>query len=168
MYADRGSESDLSGWSVHHLGKYSDFLEKREDYLASQAKEREALANLVRREIEWLRRGPKREPRKSKARIANAGGVARSNWRSRRIVRDGTADIDFTGTGRRTQATGQSPSDRTRLRRPEVFRSVIRTGAGHALGLLGANGSGKTSLLQDMAGEAKPDSGSIQFADGLR
>ncbi|MBN1858797.1 ABC-F family ATP-binding cassette domain-containing protein, partial [Candidatus Bipolaricaulota bacterium] len=40
-------------------GRYSDFLEKREPFLQTQDAERRALANQVRREIEWLRRGPK-------------------------------------------------------------------------------------------------------------
>ena len=84
-------------------GKYSDFLEKREDYLASQAKEREALANLVRREIEWLRRGAKARTSKSKARIANAGELQVKLAESLDRARTGTTDIDFTGTGRRTK-----------------------------------------------------------------
>ena len=48
-------------------GNYSAFLEKREQYFAAQAKQRESLAVQVRREVEWLRRGPKAH-RKSKAR----------------------------------------------------------------------------------------------------
>src|SRR5262249_18305626 len=84
-------------------GKYSDFLEKREDYLETQAKEREALANLVRREIEWLRRGAKARTTKSKARIANAMELQEKLAESQDRARVGSAGIDFTGTGRRTK-----------------------------------------------------------------
>ena len=38
-------------------GNYSVFLEKREEYLEAQSRHQEALANKVRREVEWLRRG---------------------------------------------------------------------------------------------------------------
>jgi ATP-binding cassette subfamily F protein uup len=151
-------------------GKYSDFLEKREDYLAAQAKEREALANLVRREIEWLRRGAKARTSKSKARIANAFELQAKLAESQDRARTGTTEIDFVGTGRRTKrlviAEGVARvvgGNRT------LFRDVsFALGPGMRLGLLGPNGSGKTTLLKVLAGEDKPDAGSMQFADGLR
>jgi ATP-binding cassette subfamily F protein uup len=54
-------------------GNYSEFLEKREDFLEAQAKQQDALATRVRREIEWLRRGPKARTGKSRARVDSAG-----------------------------------------------------------------------------------------------
>ena len=54
-------------------GNYSEFLEKREDLFAAQSKQRESLAVQVRREVEWLRRGPKARTGKSRARIDAAG-----------------------------------------------------------------------------------------------
>src|SRR5271154_5882037 len=54
-------------------GKYSDFLERREDFLEAQAKQQESLATKVRREGEWLRRGPKARTGKSRARVDAAG-----------------------------------------------------------------------------------------------
>ena len=53
-------------------GHYSDFLEKREAFLQTQDAQRQALANEVRREIEWLRRGPKARSSKAGYRIAEA------------------------------------------------------------------------------------------------
>jgi len=150
-------------------GKYSDFLEKREDYLASQAKEREALANLVRREIEWLRRGAKARTSKSKARIANAGELQVKLAESQDRARTGTTDIDFTGTGRRTKRLVIAEGIARGFGGRNLFHDVsFALGPGMRLGLLGANGSGKTSLLKVLAGEANPDAGSIQFADALR
>lgn len=150
-------------------GKYSDFLEKREDYLDAQAREREALANLVRREIEWLRRGAKARTSKSKARIANAAELQVKLAESQDRARTATADIDFTGTGRRTKRLVIAERLTRRFGDRTLFRDVsFALGPGMRLGLLGANGSGKTSLLKLLAGEAQPDSGSIEFADGLR
>ncbi len=150
-------------------GKYSDFLEKREDYLASQAKEREALANLVRREIAWLRRGAKARTSKSKARIADAGELQVKLAESLDRARVGSADIDFTGTGRRTKRLVTAERIARGFGERMLFRDVsFALGPGMRLGLLGANGSGKTSLLKILAGEARPDAGSMEFADGLR
>jgi ATP-binding cassette subfamily F protein uup len=150
-------------------GKYSDFLEKREDYLASQAKEREALANLVRREIEWLRRGAKARTSKSKARIANAGELQVKLADSLDRARVASADIDFTGTGRRTKRLVTAELIARGFGGRMLFRGVsFALGPGMRLGLLGANGSGKTSMLKILAGEAQPDAGSMEFADSLR
>ena len=46
-------------------GGYSQFLEKKEEFLLAQSNRQEALANRVRREVEWLRRGPKARTGKS-------------------------------------------------------------------------------------------------------
>ncbi len=150
-------------------GKYSDFLEKRENFLESQAKEREALANLVRREIEWLRRGAKARTSKSKARIANAGELQTKLADSLDRARTGSTDIDFTGTGRRTKRLVTAERLGRQFDEKILFRDVsFALGPGMRLGILGANGSGKTSLLRVLAGEARPESGSVEFAEGLR
>ena len=54
-------------------GNYSEFLLKRDEFIETQNKQRESLQNQVRREVEWLRRGPKARTTKSKARIDQAG-----------------------------------------------------------------------------------------------
>ena len=58
-------------------GSYSEFLEKKEEFLLAQSSRQESLANKVRREVEWLRRGPKARTGKSKARIDEAGRLMR-------------------------------------------------------------------------------------------
>src|SRR5262249_19024170 len=84
-------------------GDYSRFLEAKDEYLRAQGKLQESLANRVRTEIEWLRRGPKARATKAKARIVKANEMidqlAVLNERSR------TADakIDFTATNRQTK-----------------------------------------------------------------
>ena len=53
------------------------FLEKKEEFLLAQSSRQESLANKVRREVEWLRRGAKARTGKSKARIDEAGRLIR-------------------------------------------------------------------------------------------
>src|SRR6267142_1610348 len=54
-------------------GRYSEFLARRDEFLRGQAAYQDALANTVRREIEWLRRGAKARSTKAKGRIKEAG-----------------------------------------------------------------------------------------------
>src|SRR5205085_1684680 len=84
-------------------GGYSQFLEKKEEFLRAQSSRQESLANRVRREVEWLRRGPKARTGKSKARIDEAGRLIRelSDVETRSVK--GVARIDFTATDRRTK-----------------------------------------------------------------
>ena len=63
----------LAGGLLEVDGSYADLLEASDAQLANQAAYEETLANLVRREVEWLRRGPKARTTKSKARIQEAG-----------------------------------------------------------------------------------------------
>src|SRR4029077_17413303 len=53
-------------------GRYSEFLARRDDFLRGQAAYQDSLANTVRREIEWLRRGAKARSTKAKGRIQEA------------------------------------------------------------------------------------------------
>jgi ABC transport system ATP-binding/permease protein len=84
-------------------GSYSDFLEKKGDFLRAQSSRQEALANIVRREMEWLRRGPKARTGKSKARIDEAGRLIKdlSDLETRSVK--AVTQIDFTATDRRTK-----------------------------------------------------------------
>ena len=54
-------------------GRYSEFLARRDEFLRGQAAYQDSLANTVRREIEWLRRGAKARSTKAKGRIKEAG-----------------------------------------------------------------------------------------------
>jgi ABC transport system ATP-binding/permease protein len=84
-------------------GNYSKFLEKRSEFLRAQAKEQQALENLVQREIEWLRRGAKARTSKSKARIDDAFALQDQLADVSSRNRKGTTSIDFTATGRMTK-----------------------------------------------------------------
>src|SRR5216684_5787645 len=84
-------------------GHYSDFLERRDELLRNEAAYQETLANLVRREVEWLRRGPKARTTKAKARIQNAERLIDEQSEARSRTAGGTAKIDFTASERKTK-----------------------------------------------------------------
>ena len=150
-------------------GKYSDLLEKRDELRGNQADYQESLANRARRELEWLRRGPKARTTKAKARIDEAGRLMDELAEVKGRQATGAAAIDFSASGRKTkrllhaQGVGKSFGDR------EVLRGVdLLLGPGTRLGVLGANGSGKSTLLAILAGTLEPDQGQVDRAPQLR
>ena len=150
-------------------GKYSEFLEKKEEFLHAQSKRHEALENLVHNEIEWLRRGAKARTRKSKARIGKAnelmGELADLNARTRTA----TAQIDFSATDRKTKRLIELENIAYSIESRTLFEDLnfILT-AGARVGLVGPNASGKTTLLRLLRGELTPTDGQIRRADWLK
>ena len=146
-------------------GSYTDFIEKRDELLRNEAAYQDTLANLVRREIEWLRRGPKARTTKAKARIQSAGRLIDELDESRDRARTFTAKIDFTASERKTKRLLAATS----LTKRGLFTSLdILLTPQTRLGILGPNGSGKTTLLRTLIGEIAPDSGTIDRAERLR
>jgi len=150
-------------------GNYSKFLEKKDEFLAAQAKHQDALANRVRTEIEWLRRGPKARATKAKARINKAneliGELADLNSRTRTA----TANIDFSATERQTKRLIEMDNVSYETGGRTLFSNLnFAVTAGMRVGLVGPNGSGKTTLLRLLRGEYSPDTGKINCAPTLR
>jgi ABC transport system ATP-binding/permease protein len=150
-------------------GRYSDFLTRRDEFLRGQSAYQESLANTVRREIEWLRRGAKARSTKAKGRIKEAGRLIEELADSRARSVSATAGIDFASSQRRTRrllvARGVTKSFDGR---PLIDRLDIVMTPGTRVGVIGPNGSGKTTLLNMLAGTLAPDGGDIERADNLR
>ncbi len=155
--------------SFQVAGNYSEFLEKREDFLEAQAKQQDALATKVRREIEWLRRGPKARTGKSRARIDSAGRLIEEFSAATARSRTGTAKIDFTASDRKTKRLIEAEGISKTLGGRRLFQKLnLVLSPGVRIGLVGANGSGKTTLLKLLEGIIQPDEGTIQRAEQLR
>ncbi|MEN6602722.1 MAG: ABC-F family ATP-binding cassette domain-containing protein [Bryobacteraceae bacterium] len=154
--------------SLQVKGNSSEFIERRAEMLESQSKQQESLATKVRREVEWLRRGPKARTGKSRARINSAerligelsGATARSVT--------ATAKIDFTASGRRTKRLIETRRIGKSLGGRRLFQNLnLVISPGVRAGLVGANGSGKTTLLRILEGSLAPDEGTIRRAENL-
>ncbi len=150
-------------------GRYSEFLVRRDDFLRGQAAYQESLANTVRREIEWLRRGAKARSTKAKGRIKEAGRLMEELEDGRARGATATAGIDFTASQRRTRRLLAARGLTKALggRRLVSDLDLVIT-PGTRVGLIGPNGSGKTTLLNVLAGTMPPDAGEIEHADALR
>jgi ABC transport system ATP-binding/permease protein len=150
-------------------GGYSEFLARRDEFLRGQAAYEESLANTVRREIEWLRRGAKARSTKAKGRIREAGRLIEELGDARARAAVGTAGIELAASARRTRKLlvarrlSKSLGGRPLIR--DLDLAVVR---GTHVGLIGPNGSGKTTLLDLLAGTLVPDAGEIERAEGLR
>jgi ATP-binding cassette subfamily F protein uup len=150
-------------------GNYSEFLARKEEFIGAQNRQQQTLANQVRREIEWLRRGAKARTTKSKARIDAAGRLMEELAEVSARQQSGTAQIDFTASGRRTKNLLETHGLEKQLGgRKLVSHLNLLLRPGMRLGLVAANGSRKTTLLRMLNGEIDADAGTIERADGLR
>ena len=153
-------------------GSYSDFLEKRDEVLKNQAEYQASLANKVRREVEWLKRGAKARTTKAKGRIQEAERLIAELDEVK--ARTGSAanakvGLDWNASDRKTKkllvAHGLTKSfDGKKI----VSGLDLKLTPGMKLGLLGPNGSGKTTLLSLLDGTLEPDAGSIERAEWLK
>ncbi|MBI5501040.1 MAG: ABC-F family ATP-binding cassette domain-containing protein [Deltaproteobacteria bacterium] len=157
------------GGTFTQAGTYSRFLEKRAELLAGRAQSLESLDNRVRRELEWLHRGPKARATKAQGRIDEAHRMMDELARMQADEKVGRAELDFAASGRRTRRLvvarnlGCAPGGR------RLFEGLdLVLGPGRRLGLVGPNGSGKTTLLRLLAGELRPDQGELRFAEHVQ
>ncbi len=138
----------------------------------------ESLRNRVRTEIEWLRRGPKARTTKSKARIDSANAMIGQLADMDSRTATSSAGIDFSASERKTKRlvefqdvaceipTGEEPPPKPTKKIFEGLDFILTAGA--KVGLVGPNGSGKTTFLRLLRGEIEPAAGSIRRADALR
>jgi ATP-binding cassette subfamily F protein uup len=151
-------------------GNYTEFLRRRDELLDSQAKQESALATVMRREKEWLARSPKARTTKAQYRIDNAKRMEEelTDVRNRNRSTQEMA-LDFTSTQRKTRNLVTAKGLARRLEDRTLFEELsFVLSPGTCLGLVGNNGTGKSTLVRLLCGEESPDEGTVREVDGLR
>lgn len=148
-------------------GNYSEFLEKREAHIAGLKESHASRANKVRREISWLRQGAPARTTKSKHRIASAeqmiGDLEKSKVRERKV------NIEFSASYRKTKELIKVENISKGFDNKKLFQGIsLLLTSGTKLGLIGANGSGKTTFLKILLKQLQPDTGKVIHASNLR
>ena len=150
-------------------GNYTDFINYREGYHQTQTQQAQALAGKVRREEEWLHRGPKARTTKAKYRVDTAHAMQTELAETKNRLRQDETTIDFVGSGRKTKQLLVAKQLRKAFGTKLLFHDLELTlSPGMAIGVLGYNGSGKSTLLKLLSDELTPDAGTVTHADKLQ
>ncbi|HET8932428.1 MAG TPA: ABC-F family ATP-binding cassette domain-containing protein [Polyangiales bacterium] len=161
---DRRNENGL----LEVDGDYATYVERKADAMAAQEQREQALRNTLRRETEWLRRGPAARTTKQTARIERAGDLADevAALGGRNRVRK--AEIELEARGRKTKQLILAKDISKRYATQPVFEHVdLLVGPGTRLALLGPNGCGKSTLLDVLVGKNEPTDGTVERAPDL-
>jgi len=151
-------------------GQYKKFEKERKKFLISQQNKQASLSSKMRREDEWLRQGPKARSTKAKYRIEQAQKL-RTELFSVKDRNKNTAkmDIDFHATGRQTKKLLRAHYLKKSVEGKELFSDIsFELGPGVCLGVVGKNGSGKSTFLSILEKKTLPDEGKIQWAENLK
>jgi len=151
------------GLVTNYQGNYAAYLEKKAEMSAQAEAAAVKRANIWRRELEWLRRGPKARATKSKSRIERAEAMRPEAQQVEQklefqfaTMRMGTKILELEGIGKKY-------GDHTVL---QDLTFILEPGA--RVGLIGRNGCGKTTLMDIMADRLQPDSGTLERGTTVR
>lgn len=146
------------GKIVPYNGSYGYYLEKKAERDAADEAAFQKNSNLLRKELEWMRRQPQARGTKSKARIdayydleekTKSGGIRDKVELSVKTARQGNKIMEM-------EHLYKSFSGRTFI---DNFSYIFKKG--DRIGLAGRNGSGKSTLLNLITGALEPDKGTI-------
>lgn len=153
---DRG---DLYAYS----GNYAYYLEKKaeaEDVATSSLRKH---AGVLRRELEWLKRGPKARSTKQKARIDRIRDMQSQDFKS------ANGKVEISTVGRRI---GKKVIELTAVCKAYGDRTLIKDftynfNPEDRIGIIGSNGAGKSTLMDIITGRIQPDSGTVELGSTI-
>ena len=140
-------------------GNYSYYLDKRQERKENQKAFAEKAANLLRTESEWMRRMPKARGTKAKFRIDNYYELKQKSLQKRESAmsiaipssRLGSKILEFHDLSKGYEDL------------PLIQHFNYKFARFERIGIVGANGTGKTTFLDIVAGMLKPDEGRIEL-----
>ena len=144
-------------------GNYSYYLEKKalaEDSAVSTQKKH---AGVLRRELEWLKRGPKARSTKQKARIDRVHDMQGKEFKQVQ------GKVEISTAGRRI---GKKVIELTGIGKGYDGRSLIEDftyefSPEDRVGIIGPNGAGKSTLMNIITGQVKPDAGTVEIGSTI-
>lgn len=148
-----------------YKGNYSFFLERREERKASEQATIEKAKNLFRTEVEWMRRQPKARTTKSKARIDSfyeLKQVAKQRIENKQVeleinmARMGSKILEFHNVGKGFKDKQLFEGFNYKFKRAEK------------VGIIGPNGTGKSTLLNIITEKIQPDSGKVVVGETIK
>ncbi|MGB7441666.1 MAG: ABC-F family ATP-binding cassette domain-containing protein, partial [Coleofasciculaceae cyanobacterium] len=140
-------------------GNYSYYLEKKalaEDAAASSIRKHQGV---LRRELEWLKRGPKARSTKQKARIDRIHGMQATEFK------ENQGKVEISTPGRRI---GKKVIELENISKSYGDRTLIKDftyefSPDDRVGIIGGNGTGKSTLMDIITGRIAPDFGSVEI-----
>jgi ATP-binding cassette subfamily F protein uup len=154
-------------------GGYSRFLELQADRLAGETAREQARKAFVRRELDWIRRGPAARTTKQQARIDRfdaAVASAPTNDEKRQAAltlklptggRIGKTILELRDLGKRVPGSGEGG-------RWLVRHLTLTLKPGDRIGIVGPNGAGKTTLVRTLLGQLPADEGEVVVGQNTR
>ena len=155
------------GELYNYAGNYAYYLEKKAEAEESAVNTQRKHAGVLRREMEWLRRGPKARSTKQKARIDRVHAMRDQEFRQAQ------GKVDIVTTGRRI---GKKVIELTNICKgydfgvaPDLHHRVLIKDFTYnfhpedRVGIIGSNGAGKSTLMDLITGKITPDSGVVEL-----
>ena len=154
-----------NGRGIPFEGNYTSWLEQKAELLKRRDKTASGLQKKVDQELEWLRASPSARRKKNKSRISDYEKLV-----SQKVTIDeNTLDIQIDSgpqLGEKViEATGLTKGYSDNLLIKDLTFSIPR---GAVVGLIGPNGTGKTTLFRMIVGEESPDEGEIEIGSSVK
>jgi len=145
-------------------GNYTAWLEQKVGLLKQRDKTASSLQKKVNQELEWLRASPSARRKKNKSRISDYEKLVAQKV----AVDENTLDIQIDSgpqLGEKViEASNLTKGYNDNLLIKDLSFSIPR---GAVVGLIGPNGTGKTTLFRMVVGEESPDSGKIEIGSSV-
>lgn len=153
------------GQLYNYKGNYSYYLEKREARIELEATETGKAKQLFKKELTWMRRQPKARTTKSKSRINDFADI-KHRAHQRRNDHEVQLELNMERLGSKIlefHKVSKAFKDKTIL---DSFSYMFQKG--ERVGIIGKNGTGKTTFLNILTQTAQPDSGKVTKGDTVK